>query len=175
MSDVGEDPEREWALASAYVDDDLDPAHRALVEADPHLRARVDEVRRIREALAEPVEVPATTRRAAIGAALAAFDDATERDGISLTGASMHSVDERRRRRMRWFGGAAAAAVVALVIGLVVRDPATDHPLGSSKAVATTGGGLVQAATGAAEAGDTTAQRTESAAADTASTTFAAA
>jgi hypothetical protein len=62
-------------LASAYLDDATTAAERARVDSDPALRARVDELRAVRDALAGPIEPPTTVVRDR--AVRAALDSAT--------------------------------------------------------------------------------------------------
>ena len=76
-------------LASAHLDGATTPEEAARVAADPALQARVEELRRIRDAVAEVPSVDPARRDAAIAAALAAFAD----DG---------SADGRDARRRRW-------------------------------------------------------------------------
>jgi len=89
-------------LASAFLDGDVTADERALVEADPALVARVEQLRSVREALGAPVEPPPSARRdAAISAAVAAANV------VDLDAA-------RRQRRVRV---ASIAAAVVLVVG----------------------------------------------------------
>ena len=89
-------------LASAYLDDDVTIEERAVVESDPGLLARVEQLRSVRAALAEPVVPPTAAQRdAAIAAALGASNV------VDLNAA-------RGQRRLRI---ASIAAAVVLVLG----------------------------------------------------------
>ena len=95
-------------LASAYLDGEVSADERAVVEADPSLGRRVEELRRARDAVRHPVPPPpAAQRDSAIHIAMAG----------PMTGA--------RPRRSRWalaLGGAAAALIVALVAVAALRS-----------------------------------------------------
>jgi hypothetical protein len=98
-------------LASAYLDDAVTPAERAQVEADPALLARVEVLRSVHDALANPVVPPTTAERtAAIAAALGA---ATVID-IDINAA-------RTQRRLRIASIAAAIVLVLGAAGVLVR------------------------------------------------------
>ncbi len=105
MSEFSPDPDAERdELASAYLDGEVTADERARVESDETLRARVDELRAIRDALAAPLPVASDAEReSAIAAAV----------GVS----NVASLDvARARRRMRI---ASIAAAVVLVLGAV--------------------------------------------------------
>ncbi|MEM7273326.1 MAG: hypothetical protein AAF547_09625 [Actinomycetota bacterium] len=64
------------ALASAYLDGEATPEEVALVERDPALLARVEELRAVGDLVAQPPAGPGDAVRAAqLAAAMAAFDD----------------------------------------------------------------------------------------------------
>src|SRR4051794_14710743 len=90
-------------LASAYLDDEVTDDERARVEADPALRARVEELRSGRDRLAAAAVdgVSSAAREAAIHAALRASP-------------LVDLAAERSRRRMRI---ATIAAAIVLVLG----------------------------------------------------------
>lgn len=101
-------------LASAYLDDAVTVEERARVDADPALRARVDDLRRVRDALAAPVVEPpaAPTRDSAIASAIAisrVVDLGAERA-------------QRARRRLRIASIAAAAVLLIGAAGLLLRS-----------------------------------------------------
>lgn len=106
MSDFSPDQDE---LASAYLDDDATVEERALVEADAVLLARVEQLRSVRDALAEPVAVPTAEQRdAAIAAALGAANV------VNLEAA-------RGQRRLRIASIAAAVVLVVGAAGFLIR------------------------------------------------------
>ena len=113
-------------LASAYIDDAVTAEERARVDADPALRARVDELRRVRDGLRESAVEPAAdaTREASIAAALAAAP-------VVDLGAA------RARRRVRVASIAAAAILLVGAGGLLLRSLSTAS---STKSASTAAG-----------------------------------
>jgi hypothetical protein len=106
MSEFSHDQDE---LVSAYLDGEVTAAERAQVEADPVLLARVEELRVVLDALAEPVIPPATAERdAAITAAL---------DAHNITDINA----ARGRRRLRLVSIAAAVVVVLGAAGALIR------------------------------------------------------
>lgn len=106
-------------LASAYLDGEATAEEAALVESDPNLQARVEELRIVRELVAAPVEVPSDEVRDQMIAQ--ALDHRAP--VVSL---------ERARRRLRAVPPqvrvvlAAAAVVVAIaVVGVTLFDRAS--------------------------------------------------
>jgi hypothetical protein len=166
MSDTSDnlplDPDE---LASSYLDGELSDDQRALVEADPGAMGLVERHRRVRDALAAPVEpLPGEQREAMLAAALAALP-AVGATGASETGAAAASGDEvsrggdgqvvpidhaRRARRRRLIAGALAAAAAVAVIGLVVARPGGGN--GGGEATSDKGGTAVESAAGTAGA-----------------------
>jgi hypothetical protein len=150
-------------LASAYLDDDLDPAERARAESDPEVMAQVARLGDVRERL-RTVDPPEPARReTAITAALA---DAATTTVVAPT--------PLRRRRL-WLPAAAAAAVIAVAIAGVAivanrtggddSDTALDGAAASTQAAAAevapdratlAAGAAPTTAGGAAAAGATT-------------------
>ncbi|MFT3852045.1 MAG: hypothetical protein QM733_04815 [Ilumatobacteraceae bacterium] len=159
MSEHHRDPDADWALASAYVDGDVDANERATVEGDPHLLDLVARLGGVRTALAAPFLVAETVRTAAIAAALdrAQSDIQTRLVAGDAGDATVLSLSAHGRRTRRWLGRAAAAAVVAVLVGVAVTDRSSDEGSGAtSKASATTiaaGFGQSEAATAAGAAG----------------------
>lgn len=102
-------------MASRWLDDDLTVDERARVEADPAVLARADELAQARATLSLTPVPPMEPGRAAaaLGAALAAFDD------LPASAPAAGSVVPMRRRRQQrvlaWAGGLAAAAAVGVV------------------------------------------------------------
>ena len=113
-------------LASAYLDAAVTDDERARVDADPTLQARVDELRRVRDALAASSVEPtsAHARDSAIANALALSPV------IDLRA-------ERARRRVRIASIAAAAILVVGAAGLLLRSTSGDS---SKKSAATAAG-----------------------------------
>lgn len=111
-------------LASAYLDGEATDDERARVDGDPDLLARVDELRRVREAVATPTAAPsARARDDAIAAALHAST-------VVDLGA------ERARRRLRIASIAAAVLIVIGAAGLVIRSASTNSTKTSATAAA---------------------------------------
>jgi hypothetical protein len=102
-------------LASAYLDGEVTPDERARVEGDPALRARVEDLRLARDALAStPVDAPrAEARDAAIRAAVGAANV------VDLTSV-------RTRRRLRLVAVAAAALIAIGAAGVLLRSRTTE-------------------------------------------------
>jgi len=110
-------------LASAYLVDAVTDEERARVHADPALRSRVEELRRVRDALRGSVVEPplADARDSAIARALA----------VSPVVDLQKERAERARRRVRVASIAAAAILVVGVVGVLLRSASHD---GSTKA-----------------------------------------
>ncbi len=114
-------------LASAYLDGELDPSARALVDDSPELLQQVAVFGQVRASLADVPPVSATTREAAVAAALAAFDAASGTLSTSNTASFSNtepfsnteslsntvSLDSRRR----WSRVLTAAAAVIVIGG----------------------------------------------------------
>lgn len=111
-------------LASAYLDGEVTPEEAALVEGDPALRARVEDLRRVAGALGSPVPPPT-------GSA----DRLVERAVVVGTAPQARSVDERARARRWVLAGLSAAAAVG-ILGLAANvllddgDPTTSQLAG---------------------------------------------
>ena len=119
----------------------------------------VAQLRTVRARLAEPVEVPAAQRSAAVAAALAIAVDTTQSDDHArseVAAVAVLDAHPRRVRRMRWLGGAAAAAIIAVGIGVAVRDGSDSSDLQTASRAATTvaNDGVVQNAAPIAGATD---------------------
>lgn len=116
-------------LLGACLDGTADEAARATVAADPHLAARLERWRAVARALAELPPVDPAEKEAAIGAALAAFEEIAPNGGVPLHPADTIAqraqppvvLDHERRRRRRsptaWIAAVAALAVAAFGIG----------------------------------------------------------
>ena len=107
-------------LASAYLDDELDPLERAAVDTDPDVMSMVDSFFRVRAMLGEPLAVDAGTRTAAITAALAEFDarqlpSVAAASAVLPASATITSLQSRRMRAYRVVTGVAAALVIGVV------------------------------------------------------------
>ena len=103
--------------ASAYLDNELDPAERAVAAADPDVMSMVDSFSRVRAMLGETATVEADARNTAIAAALAEFD---ARRAPSLAdpivpAATIMSLQSRRMRAYRVLTSVAAALLIGVV------------------------------------------------------------
>lgn len=148
------DPSDLDELASAHLDGATSPEDAARVEADPALRARVEELRRVRAALGVVPAVDATRRDAAIAAALAAFAEEGAREDAAPAARVTSLTDVRARRgpsprSLKILGAAAAVAALAL-LAPVLGDLAQSDDSPSFEA---TGDALEDAAQGAADGG----------------------
>jgi hypothetical protein len=125
-------------LASAYLDDELDPGQRALAEVDPDVMSTVDSFSRVRALLSQPQAVDAGARSGAIGAALAEFD-ATRPPASAIapaTGpvsATITSLQSRRVRTYRVLTRVAAALVIG-VVGVAALNASRGNDSKSSSA-----------------------------------------
>lgn len=130
MSDV--EPTTEEQLVSAYLDNEVTPAERARVEADPVLSALVSRFDTASKLMSGTVAAPADVRERSLTAALEAFDQqqketATPGEGSNDTDGVPTPTDDqpvapvvslasvRRNRRLITVLGAAAATLVAVV------------------------------------------------------------
>ena len=105
--------------ASAYLDGELDADQRAEAAADPEVMAAVESFARVRAALSDVQPVVASTKTAALAAALAEFDAlrATPSPATMTAAApaTVVSLQSRRVRAYRVLTGVAAAVVVGVV------------------------------------------------------------
>jgi hypothetical protein len=111
-------------LASAHLDGATSPAEAARVAADPGLQARVEELRRVRAAVASPVPVDPDPREVAIAAALAAYAGAPTEDAGRAPVPDLATIAARRGpspRTVRVLGAAAAVVLLALLVPLLGR------------------------------------------------------
>jgi hypothetical protein len=115
-------------LASAYLDGELDPVERAVVEDDPDLLRTVATFEALGNRIATGVDPPAGSFDAALDAAHAELDPDTSR-------AAVNNVIPLRRRRFGALAGlgAAAAAVVGII---VVTGPLSDNEDDSQTTIA---------------------------------------
>lgn len=98
-------------LVSAYIDGEATPAEIAAVEASDALLARAEQLRAVRDAVAEPVvPLPANRRDDLIGAALGVAGA----EAVARAGARVVSL---RRPQRRMLAMAAAVVLVAAVVG----------------------------------------------------------
>lgn len=106
-------------LASAYLDGELDATERAAASADPEVMAAVESLALVRTLMADAAPVAASTRSAAIAAALAEFDAIrsapSSHPAAARVAAPVVSLKSRRMRVYRVLTGAAAAAIVGVV------------------------------------------------------------
>ena len=156
-------------LASAYLDGEATPDERARVEADPILLAEVERLRAAAAAVAA-VDAPSVEQReAAVGAALATFDElrvtAAEPEPPTPP-ANVASLDRRRQARVMQALTAVAAVAVLVIGGFVVanREGPDDSAGDIRQAPATALGEGTAPATMAMVAAPTTTAPAESAA-----------
>ena len=156
-------------LASAYLDGEATPDERARVEADPILLAEVERLRAAAAAVAA-VDAPSVEQReAAVGAALATFDElrvtAAEPEPPTPP-ANVASLDRRRQARVMQALTAVAAVAVLVIGGFVVanREGPDDSAGDIRQAPATASGEGTAPATMAMVAAPTTTAPAESAA-----------
>jgi hypothetical protein len=112
-------------LASAHLDGATTPAEAARIAADPALQARVEELRRVRAAVAQVPAADPSHRDAAIAAALAAFtDDDTDAADPTAPVSPLATASARRGPSptvIRVLGAAAAVALLALLVPVLGR------------------------------------------------------
>ncbi len=115
---------------SAFLDGELDPVERAVIEAEldasAELRAELDAVSEVRDLLhnLEPVEVPGDFVFEPSAAPLA---DRDSRDPADKTSDNVIAIDRRRRRRSTFAKSVVAvAAVFALLVGVGSVIPGTE-------------------------------------------------
>jgi hypothetical protein len=117
-------------LASAHLDGATTPAEAARVAADPALQARVEQLRRVRAAMAQLPAADPSHRDAAIAAALAAFTDADADAPASSAPVSSLATGSGRRGPsptvIRVLGAAAAVALLALLVPVLGRLAPSD-------------------------------------------------
>lgn len=138
----------ELALASAYLDDDVDADERARLEASPSLLALVATLRRLRISLADvPAPLPAS-QDVAVAAALAEFDAIVARPAAAAAIAG--NVVAMPRARWSRVLTAAAAALIIGVVGVAVLNATGGGSSNSTSSKGGTGPGVVPAAGGTA-------------------------
>ncbi len=122
-------------LASAYLDDELDPAERASVETDPDVMSMVDSFSRVRAFLIESADVDAGARSTAIAAALAEFD-ARDVPSVAppIAAATVMSLQSRRMRAYRVVTRVAAVLVIGLVVAVAALNASRSNDAKSSSA-----------------------------------------
>jgi hypothetical protein len=167
-------------LASAYLDGELDVTERAAASADPAVMAQVESFARVRTALGEIDSVVASTKTAAIAAALAEFDAIHATPSrvtapAAATATNVVSLQSRRVRAYRVLSKAAAVVVVGAVVVTAVnasrggdKDSATsarDVPV-TAELPQTKAAGAIEAATEAAPAATEAPAATTAAASD---------
>ncbi|MEP7115583.1 MAG: hypothetical protein ABI862_20125 [Ilumatobacteraceae bacterium] len=118
-------------LASAYLDDELDETARASAGADPDVIVTIDSFAQVRAILGEVGPGVASTKTAAIAAALAEFD-AIHRASPAAAVATVTSLQSRRLRVYRVMTGVAAAAIVGVVAIAAIGSTGGDDAKSSS-------------------------------------------
>ena len=123
-------------LASAYLDDELDPTERASVETDPDVMSMVDSFSRVRALLSKSDGVDAGARSTAIAAALAEFDarDVPSVASPPIAAATIMSLQSRRMRAYRVVTRVAAVLVVGLVVAVAALNASRGNDAKSSSA-----------------------------------------
>jgi hypothetical protein len=119
------DPDDLDDLASAHLDGATTDEEAARVESDAALRARVEELRAVRDAVAAVPPVDSATRDRTIAAALTALAE----DGRSAPPAPVVPLTPRRGlspRAVRAIGAAAVILLVGLLVPLLARDDQGD-------------------------------------------------
>jgi hypothetical protein len=106
-------------LASAYLDDELDPAERATASADPEVMATVESFARVRSALGEVGPVAGSAKNAALAAALAEFDARQIASTAAAPAATVTSLQSRRRVYRALTSVAAAVAILAIGVAAI--------------------------------------------------------
>jgi hypothetical protein len=124
------DPHDLDELASAHVDGTTTPEEAALLAGDPDLQARVEqraeELRAVRDAVAEVVPVDPVHRDASIAAALAAFDEDDAPHGDRATVTPLAPRRGLSPRAVRALGAAAVVLLLALLVPLLAHRQDTD-------------------------------------------------
>lgn len=122
-------------LASAYLDDELSDEERRLAEADPAVMAEVDQIRALRERIADVTPPTDAAREAAMAAAMEVFHEGRARAVPSRARAVRVLPLRRGVRYQRWLAVAAAAVVIGL-LGVVIAsglrsgdDDAANEPI----------------------------------------------
>lgn len=121
------DPLDRDELVAAYLDGEVTPAERAMVEADRDLVERATILRQVADMVAEPVLVPPPeVKRAHIAAALA----------VSATAPNVRSLATKRRRMdMTKVASIAAAVIAVLAVPIILLNNAGDNNDDSATAV----------------------------------------
>jgi hypothetical protein len=122
------------ALASAYLDGELDRDGCTEVEANPLLLAEVERLRHVRAILSDIEPASISLREQHLAAALDAWDNLPEGQrrgddptpGSLITAAPVSSLDQRRRARQRRNRLLTAAAAVVVVAGGVAVVASSD-------------------------------------------------
>jgi hypothetical protein len=159
-------------MASAYLDGELDATERAAAVADPEVMAEVESFARVRAVLGEIDPAVASTKTAAIAAALAEFDaihtapsSPTAPEAVHAAAATnVVSLQSRRVRTYRVLSRVAAVVVVGAVVVTALNasrgddnndsaTSATEIPAATpSEQPQTKAAGAVEAATAATDA-----------------------
>ena len=106
-------------LASAYLDDELDPAERATASADPEVMATVESFARVRAALGDVPPVVGSAQDDAVAAALAEFDARHVAITTAAPVATVTSLQSHRRVYRALTSVAAAVAILAIGVAAI--------------------------------------------------------
>jgi|GEM_PF-2783814 len=119
-------------LASAYLDDELDPTERAAASADPQVMARVESFARVRSALGEVERVVGSAKDDALAAALAEFDVLRVATTAASPVAKVTSMQSRRRAYRALTSVAAAGAILAIGVAAINAGRGSDSKSSSA-------------------------------------------
>jgi negative regulator of sigma E activity len=125
-------------LASAYLDDELDPTERAAASADAHVMATVESFARVRSVLSGVAPVEGSAKDDALAAALAEFDALHIAATAAAPVATVTSLQSRRRAYRALTGVAAAVAILAIGVAAISGTRGGDNKSSSEVAPAAT-------------------------------------
>jgi hypothetical protein len=137
-------------LASAYLDDELDPSERAAASADPEVMATVESFARVRSALSDVAPVDGSAKDDALAAALAEFDALHVAATAAAPVATVTSLQSRRRAYRALTGVAAAVAILAIGVAAINGGRGSDEKNSAAVRVESAPAGTIAAS--AAEA-----------------------
>ncbi len=116
-------------LASAYLDDEASPSERAEVEGDEMLMARVEQLRAVRDRVADSVAAPLSEQRDR------QIQVALESVSVPQSRRELRHLDTRPRQPQRLMALAAAVVIVAAAVGAVLLTNLTRDDSSTTTAV----------------------------------------
>ena len=137
-------------LASAYLDDELDPTERAAASADAEVMATVESFARVRSVLGDVAPVDGSAKDAALAAALAEFDALHLAATAAAPVATVTSLQSRRRAYRALTGVAAAVAILAIGVAAINGTRGSDDKTSSAVRVESAPAGTIAASAGEA-------------------------